>query len=116
MLQRAPARLPFRAREPLLVRVHLPATQDLPAPEHVTPFDLGPQRVAAVGGLEEAPESICVDVTSGTKTMTLAMMRVAAVLHAECAYVSARFDGANRLPNTQQAHGFSPQLASGAHS
>ena len=72
--------------------------------------------IAAVGRLEEAPESICVDVTSGTKTMTLAMMRVAALLHAECAYVSARFDGANRLPNTQRAHGFSPQLTGGAGS
>ena len=72
--------------------------------------------VGAVGQLEDAPGSICVDVTGGTKTMTLAMMRVAAVLHAECAYVSARFDGANRLPNTQRAHGFSPQLTGGAGS
>lgn len=72
--------------------------------------------VAAVDKLDVAPGSICVDVTSGTKTMTLAMMRVAAVLHAECAYVSARFDGANRLPNTQRAHGFRPQLTGGAGS
>ena len=72
--------------------------------------------IAAVGRLEEAPGSVCVDVTGGTKTMTLAMMRVAALLHAECAYVSARFDGANRLPNTQRAHGFSPQLTGGAGS
>jgi len=58
-------------------------------------------------GLEAS--SIYVDVTGGTKTMTLAMARAASLLRADCVYVGSQFKaGGGLLPGSQRPYRFDP--------
>ncbi|MEU4376718.1 hypothetical protein [Pseudonocardia alni] len=57
-------------------------------------------------GLRE--RSTYVDITGGTVPMSLAMLRVGAVLGARCTYVSSEFRGGTVVPGTQRASAFDP--------
>lgn len=53
-------------------------------------------------------EDINVDITGGTKTMTLALARAASLIGADCVYVASEYrrDAGNVLPGTQKPYRF----------
>jgi len=53
--------------------------------------------------------SVAVDVTGGTKLMSLAMLRLAAELNASCVYVTKKQRGADITPGTQIPYQFDPR-------
>jgi hypothetical protein len=54
------------------------------------------------------PDRVCFDITGGTKPMSLAMLRAAALYGSDCCYVSSEVDRDGRLPHTQCARSFDP--------
>jgi hypothetical protein len=60
--------------------------------------------------LEVARDRVVVDVTGGNVPLTLAMMRVSALVGARCVYVSSEVDSdGRRVPYTQRGHAFEPR-------
>jgi hypothetical protein len=62
-----------------------------------------------VGKHELEASSIYVDVTGGTKTMTLAMARAASLINADCVYVGSQHTATGGpLPGSQRPYRFDP--------
>jgi CRISPR-associated protein (Cas_Cas02710) len=55
------------------------------------------------------PSSAAVDVTAGTKLMSIAMLRLAADLNAVCVYVTSTRDGSGIKPGSQVPYQFEPR-------
>lgn len=60
--------------------------------------------VMAAGGLLDRP--CYVDTTGGTVPMSIAMLRVGALLGARCTYVSSTYDGREVVPGSQRGRAF----------
>ncbi|WP_298800704.1 hypothetical protein [Pseudonocardia sp. 73-21] len=60
-----------------------------------------------------AERSCYVDTTGGTVALSMAMLRVAALIGAQCTYVSSRFENNQPVPGTQVGHAFDPRTLLG---
>lgn len=56
-----------------------------------------------------AADTIYVDVTGGTKAMTLGMVRAASILGADCVYVASQFKDGRMLPGNPKPYNFNPR-------
>lgn|GEM_PF-6861375 len=61
-----------------------------------------------------SPASVAVDITGGTKLMSIAMLRLAGDLNAVCVYVTSTHSGTEITPGTQALYQFDPRTLTGA--
>jgi len=103
----------------LLADLHSQLARDGIEFEHVTLRDVGnPETAVAdaerlvIGELEARgllTASCYVDTTGGNVVMSIAMLRVAALLGVQCTYVSSRYENNQPVPGTQIGNGFDPR-------
>jgi hypothetical protein len=63
---------------------------------------------AKLAELDPADRTVYVDITGGNVVMSLAMLRLGAVLGAECIYLASEYKNGEPVPGTQVGRAFDP--------